>query len=155
MQRKIGEEQWVKLMNKLIEKYQPGDLIPHFVMRKMLFIETPNYNDFETQYEFVEAIQLMQFEYMSLVEKLRTDILDTHKLYLKNVRGDGYAFLPTNEQTDYAKQRTMDGIRKEMKRGITIMQNIRFAALTQEQKKSNADELAKIAQLQHLMKAFK
>lgn len=152
---KIGEEQWAALMAEMVEKFEPGDVIPHVILKRKFLIQNPNFNEFETQDEFIEAIQLLQFEYMSLVEKLRDDILNEYKLYLKNVRGDGYVFLPTIEQTDYAKQRTMDGIRKEIKRGMTIMMNLRFNSLNPEQKRQNADELAKLGQLQHMLKVFK
>lgn len=152
---KIGEEQWKKLMADIADKYQPGELIPHHYLRKVFVITTPSFDEFESQDEFIEAVQLQQFEYMSLVEKLRDDILDEFKMYMKNVRGDGYTFLIPEEQTEYAKARTMQGIRKEMKRGFAIMQNVRFNSLTTDKKRQNADELAKLGQLQHLLKAFR
>lgn len=155
MAYKFDEEQWKKLIEELVMKFEQGALIPHALLRKMFGIENPDFDDFEDQEDFIEALQMLQFEYMTLVEKLREDILKTHNLYMKNLRGDGYTFLPTEEQTEYAKNRTMEGIRKEMYRGMMIMRHVRFDALNAEQKRINADEMAKLGQLQHLLKVYK
>jgi hypothetical protein len=152
---KLGKAEWEKLIDKLSEKFEPGELISHDYLKRVLFIDNPKFEDFETQSEFVEALNLVQFEYMSLVDKLRWDILDRHKLYLRNIRGDGYVFLIPAEQTEFAKAQTMDTIRKELKRGFLILQNIRFAALSQDQKRMNADEMAKLGQLSQLLKVLK
>ena len=155
MERKIGEEQWKRLMADIVQKFEPGELISHEYLKRCFLIEEPDFEDFETQTEFIEAVQLLQFEYMSLIEKLREDILEEYKFYMKNVRGDGYSFLLPSEQTEYAKERTMAGIRKEMKRGIMIMMNVSFSSLSADKRRQNADEMAKLGQLQHLLKAFK
>jgi len=151
---KIGEQEWEKLMENLSVKFNYGEIITHQYLKKVFFLADPDFEEFETQEEFVEAINLVQFEYMSLVDKLRWDMLKKYKLYLRNIRGDGYTFLLPEEQTDFAQKQTMESVKKEMKRGILILKNIKFNSLSQEDKRKNADELAKFGQLQQLLKVL-
>jgi hypothetical protein len=152
---KIGEKEWSDLLDKLVELYPQGDLIPHYKLEKLFLLSQPNYHEFDSQDDFLQAVRLLQFEYMTLIDKLRWDILEKHKLYLRNIRGDGYTFLPTSEQTEYAKKQTMDGIKKEMKRGLLILQNIKRNKLTADQRRKNSDELAKLGQLKQIMDSLK
>lgn len=152
---KFDDHVWQRIMADIVEDYAAGDIIAHGQLKKIFLITEPEFEDFEDQEGFIDAVNLLQFEYMTLVEKLRLDILKKYKLYLRNIRGDGYTFLKADEQTDYAKDNALDGVRKELRRGILIMQNIRHDQLSADQRRKNSDEMAKLGQLQHMMKVFK
>lgn len=152
---KFGEDEWVTLTNNIVERFEPGVLISHEYLKKIFYLIEPKIEDFKDQYEFIETIKLIQFEYMTLVDKLRVDILETHKLYLRNIRGEGYQFLLPKEQTDFAKKQTMDSINKEMKRGELILRNVKYSSLSADDRRKNTDELAKIGQLSQMIKTVK
>lgn len=152
---KIGEKEWQDLMLILVERYKPGELITHDYLKKLFMLENPVFADYNSQDEFVEALNLVQFEYMTVIDKLRWDMLKYHKCYLRNVRGDGYVFIPSKEQTDFAKKQTMEAVKKEMKRGIMILKNVNTNGLDMDDRRRNSDELAKLSQLDHMIKIMK
>ncbi|MDP2235013.1 MAG: hypothetical protein Q8J88_01145 [Bacteroidales bacterium] len=149
---KIGENEWEKLIDGLVENFQPDELITHEYIKSKFLIVAPEYEEFESVTEFIEAINLQQFEYMSLIEKLRLDVLDRHKLYMSNIRGFGYKFLKPSEQTTYAREKAIDAVKKELNRGLLILKNIRHDSLTMEERKRNSDEMAKLGQLKQMLK---
>lgn len=152
---KMNDKIWNNIIDELLDKFAPGELITHDYLEKLFLLRELHYDDFESQGEFLNAVKLLQFEYMTLVDKLRWDILEHHKLYLKNIRGDGYSFLIPKEQTDFAKEQAMTGIKKEMKKGFLILQNIRRDELTIDDRRRNADELAKLGQLQQILSTIR
>ena len=150
------EIDWLELMVQvLIEKFKPGQLISHHYLAKMLNIKKPVYKNYETQSDFEKALEKAQFKYMEMVDKLRWEILEKQYLYLRNVRGDGYIFLNPKDQTTFAKKQAMETVYKGLKTGAIIMQHIRYDALTQDEKRKNADELAKLGQLHQMIKTHK
>ena len=152
---KIGEREWEQLIDEIVETYLPNDLLPHKKLSEIFYLPDPVYNDYASQDEFMQAVKLQQFEYMTLVDKLRWDILKKHKLYLQNVRGDGYSFVAPGEQTDFAKDQAMEKITKHTRRGLLILKNIRFNDLSADQRRHNSDELAKIGQLSQMLKIIR
>lgn len=152
---KFEDDEWFNLMDKLVANYKPGELIPHENLKNLFLIKEPVFKDFDSQEEFLEAVKLLQFEYMTMIDKLRWDILENYKLYLRSIKGDGYSFLPANEQTDFAKKQTMESIRKEMASGVMIMKNLRFEDINPDERRKNADELAKLGQLHQILKSIR
>lgn len=152
---KIGEKEWEVLIDNIVETYFPNDLISHKRLSEIFYLPDPVYKDYASQDEFMEAVKLQQFEYMTLVDKLRWDILKQHKLYLQNVRGDGYSFVPPGDQTDFAKCQTMEKITKHNRRGMLILKNIRYNALSADQRRHNSDEVAKLGQLSQMLKGIR
>ena len=57
--------------------------------------------DFDNTEDFIEAIQMQQFSYMTLVDTLRWQLLEDQKIYIKNIRGDGYQIVQPTEQVQY------------------------------------------------------
>jgi hypothetical protein len=112
----------------------------------------PKYENFENQFEFMEHLKDYEFAYMGLVDKLRTDLLSEYKVYLKNIRGDGYTLLPAKEQTDYAMKSINNGIKKVISEGLKILQNIQLETLSMEERQKNTDSIAKASLLKQITK---
>lgn len=82
---KIKDEAWKEMICNITEKFTFGELIPHEYLEYIFLLDKIAYKDFNNQDEFLEAIKLQQFEYMTLIDKLRWDLLDQYKIYLKTL----------------------------------------------------------------------
>lgn len=152
---KFSEEAWKAIIFSIVEKYKPGELIEHDYLKNIADIQFPQYEDYDTSEDFKKAIDEYSFQYMNFIDKLRWDILEDFKLYLKNVKGEGYIFIPSNEQTDYAKKTAMRDINRTISTTIDIMLNVKHSELDMNEKRKNADELAKMAHLKQIIKVVK
>lgn len=122
-----------EIIEKIIAAFSPGDLITHSFLREQFNIVDPAIEDFKTTDEFVAELQNIQFNYMTMVDKLRFDLLTTQRYYLKNVRGDGYTLLPPKEQVTFAYDQALTDIKKSIKQAKNIMSNMRFEEVSPEQ----------------------
>ena len=62
---------------------------------------------------------------MTLVDKLRWDMLKRKKCYLKNVYSYGYMIVPKEEQAEYGFTQTMKEIKESLRKGALIIGNVR------------------------------
>ena len=69
-------------------------------------------DDFDSVKDFVEGIKIQQFAYMSFIDAIRWQLLENEKMYLRNVRGDGYITLNPNDQTKYGYEKFLKDVRK-------------------------------------------
>ena len=136
----------------LLETYKEGDVIAHDELEIMFGLQEPEIYNFGNHGEFMAALTKFQFDYMSKVEEVRNYLLTEYKIYLHNIRGVGYEFMPSVKQTEYAKRRMLDGIRKEMRQGGLIMENVMLGKLDADARRANSDELARLGQLRQMLK---
>ena len=146
-------ESWEHFVNIIAEKFKVGELIPHQYIKYEFKIETPKFSDYKTEIEYIKAFELLNFEYMSIIDKLRNDLLEFHSLYLKNIRGDGYVLLPPKEQTDYAKEKTNNDIKRALENGVKILSYIKHNHLDEIELRKNADALAKLSFMKNMIKS--
>lgn len=102
---------------------------------------------------YIEAIQLQQFTYMAMVDKLREDLLKNKQCYLRNVWGNGYVIVPSNEQASYGYDQMMSDIKKALKQGSDIINNVR--PLPMEEQSKYYDTLAKLAKVRDVFANLK
>lgn len=147
----MSEQNWDYIAETVLEN-NVGDLITHSFLKDLFSLQMPLISNFTNQFDFLEHLRDYDFAYMSLVDKLRTDLLKNHNVYLKNIRGDGYILMPSQEQTDFAMKYINNGIKKAINEGLNILQHTKLDSLTQEQRQKNADSIARASLLKQITK---
>lgn len=133
-QIEINSEAWISLLDEVVNKFEAGTLIPHDWLKRKFTLEKLRYEDFENTEDFVRAIQMQQFAYMSLVDTLRWQLLEERNVYLKNIRGDGYTLLPAKEQVKYGYDEFLKTVKIAIKQADLIMNNVLPVPLEQQSK---------------------
>ena len=149
----MTDEALKNLATEIVDQFDDGQLIPHKWLRKRCGIEQLRYEDYENQYDFIEALQMQQFQYMSVCTELRTILLEDFNCYFKNDRGDGYVILDPQHQTEFGYDRFQDKLRKLMKETNLIMNNVR--AVNKEQQAKDNDLRAKYAAMKMMLESMK
>lgn len=147
------QEGWWLFIHKLAEEFGEGKLISHEWLYKQFGLEKLEVRDFKSTEEFVQALQLQQFAYMSVVDAVRWDLLEQEKMFLKNVRGEGYVIMRPEDQTQYAYDSFIEDIKKAIKVAGLIMNNVLPVDLTQQAKDN--DLRAKFGTMKQLLSSIK
>ena len=150
---KVGSESWIDLQSEIINRFAPGDTIAHEWLKSKFNFKNLKFRDFDNEFEFIKAVQLQQFAYMSLIDSLRWELLENNKVYLRNIRGDGYTILPPSEQCMFAYDKALDQIKKEIKEADLIMSNTIMVGFEQQSKDN--DLRARWSMLKQLLQSVK
>lgn len=151
----LSKDQLKNLAEEILEDFQLGELVSHDWLKHRIGILRPVFKGFETEFDFWLAIEKYGFDYMGAVDELRSLLLNTYKYYFKNIRGDGYVLLHPNEQTDYAKNKFKEDLRKVINNTQSIMTNINHKSMDAIKLKENADAVAKFSQIKNMLKSVK
>lgn len=130
--------EWKNAVAKAAESFQHGDLISFDWLHEHFGIQKPVtglFNDF----------QEYQFEFLSAIDGFKNELLESHKMALANVRGEGYRVVMPKDQTEFAEKKFIIDIHKSVKRAASILNNIKFDALDDNERKQNADAKSRIA----------
>ena len=146
-------EGWFALLAEIANNYSDGRLIPHEWLRRKFGLKELSIEEFPSVKEFVEGIKLQQFAYMSFVDALRWQLLESERLYLRNVRGDGYIILNPNDQTKYGYDRFLKDVRKAIEEAGLIMNNVKPVSFEQQSKDN--DMRAKFSIMQTMLSMVK
>lgn len=96
---------------------------------------------------------MQQFSYMTLVDTLRWQLLESEKMYIKNVRGDGYTVLNPKDQTQYGYDELLKTVKQAIKEADVIMTNVR--SVPNEQQYKDNDLRAKCSILKQMLSSIK
>lgn len=146
-------EGWFALLAEIANNYSDGRLIPHEWLRWKFGLKELKIEDFPSVKDFVEGIRLQQFAYMSFIDALRWQLLESESLYLRNVRGDGYIILNPNDQTKYGYDRFLKDVRKAIEEAGLIMNNVKPVSFEQQSKDN--DMRAKFSIMQTMLSMVK
>ena len=152
-QIEVNSEGWCSLIRTIASDYADGKLIPHEWLRRKFGLENLRMKDFDNTEDFIEAIQMQQFSYMTLVDTLRWKLLEDQKIYIKNIRGDGYQIVQPTEQVQYGYDQFLRDFKKAVKDANLIMQNVK--SVPSEQQKKDNDLRAKCALLGQMVNGMK
>ena len=147
----MKEKDWLSIIEMILEN-NCGDLITHSFLKDLFGLKVPIFENFDSQVEFMEHLKDYEFAYLSMIDKLRTDLLKNYNVYLRNIRGDGYILLPAQEQTDFALKFINSGIKKSISEGLNILQHTKLDGLTQEERQKNSDSIARASLLKQMIK---
>lgn len=149
----IGSDAWVSLLAEIASNYSDGTLIPHEWLRRKFGLKQLQLKDFDTVEDFIEGLKRQQFTYMSMTDKLRWQLLEDYKMYIKNIIGEGYAVIPPQEQTKYGYDEFLKSVRKAIRESDLIMNNVRF--VPDEQRHKDNDIRAKCSILKQMLQSIK
>ena len=124
-QIEVNSEAWISLMGEISDNYSDGTLIEHEWLKDKFGLKQLRLEDFETVDDFVKGLQYQQFAYMTLVDTLRWQLLEQEKMYIKNIRGDGYEVVNAKDQTKYGYDEFLSTVKKAIKEADLIMNNVR------------------------------
>lgn len=142
-----------EVVEDIVEHFSDGQLISHDWLRKRCGIEPLMFEDYESVSDFIEAYQMQQFQYMNIVDSIRTLMLKEYNCYFKNDRGAGYIILDPKDQVSFGYDRFVDGLKKLMKETNLIMNNVR--AVGNEQQSKDNDLRAKYAAMKMMLETIK
>lgn len=143
----------MSLLAEIAEMYADGSLIKHEWLKGKFGLKELQLDDYETVKDFLKAIEIQQFAYMSLVDKLRWDLLKEYKMFLKNLRGEGYQILRPTDQVQYGYDSFVDDVKKAIRIATLIMNNVQQVDLAQQAKDN--DLRAKFGVMRQMLGSIK
>lgn len=139
---------------ELVANFDEDQLISHKWLKEKFGLPKLSFEDYGKDVNaYIEAIQLQQFTYMAMVDKLREDLLKNKQCCLRNVWGNGYVIVPSNEQASYGYDQMINDIKKALKQGQDIINNVR--PLPMEEQSKYYDTLAKLAKVRDVFANLK
>lgn len=144
---------WYGLITEIAAKHSDGTLISHEWLKQKFGIEETKLEEFDSVDEFLEAIKIRQFAYMSLVDKLRWQLLEKEKMYIRNIVGKGYQIINPKDQTVFGYDEMVRLIKKAVWQADAIINNVR--PVPSEQQSKDNDLRAKFGLLKGLMSGIK
>nr|DAF41314.1 MAG TPA: hypothetical protein [Caudoviricetes sp.] len=152
-QIEVNSQAWVSLIDEILNGFTTGILIPHEWLKHKFTLEAIRYEDYDSTEDFIKAIQMQQFAYMTLVDTLRWQLLEERSVYLKNIRGDGYTLLSPTEQVRYGYDEFLKTVKGAIKQADAIMNNV--LPVPHEQQAIDNDLRARCSMLKQMLLSVK
>ena len=152
-QIEVYSEAWVSLLSEIAEQYADGNLITHEWLKDKFGLKELKLEDFDSVEEFVKGLQYQQFAYMTLVDTLRWQLLEQEKMYIRNIRGDGYEVVNEKDQVKYGYDEFLRTVKKAIKEADLIMNNVR--PVPNENQYKDNDLRAKCSMLKQMLLSVK
>ena len=150
----LSREVLGKFEEELVANFDEDQLISHKWLKEKFGLPKLSFEDYGKDVNsYIEAIQLQQFTYMAMVDKLREDLLKNKQCCLRNDWGKGYKIVPSNKQANYGYEQMMGDIKKALKQGSDIINNVR--PLPMEEQSKYYDTLAKLAKVRDVFANLK
>jgi hypothetical protein len=137
---------WKEALDKFNFNY--GDVIPHKWFFEAFGLDAPQDT---TAYKSSKKTEL---EFMANFKRLENTLLEERQIALKNIRSVGWQVVAPGEQTDWALNNGATEMKKALKKMYSRQVNVNHALLTHEQKKENADSLARTSMLNGMIARF-
>jgi hypothetical protein len=93
-------------------------------------------------------------EFLNSWKMFESALLEEYKIALKNVRGVGYEIVSPDQQTGWADRSGSCDIQKAIRKQLKRLIYVDADKLTPEQKKENADSLARLANIRIMYKKY-
>lgn len=127
-----------------IKEFKYGDLVGHDWLEERFGMPSVGESKLLTQEQF----KARQFEWLASVEAFKDELLKEHQVCLQSVRGRGYRWVPPHEQTGVAMDELGRNVRKVFRGAGQKLKHLRITELTDEQRKTSLDAVAKLSALQ-------
>lgn len=134
---------WKQAVKDFLSMFKYGDLVPHDWLEAhfgMLTIE-------DGERLTANAFRARQFAWLAAIEAFKHELLTAHQVCLESVRGEGFRWVPPQEQTGMATVGFERDARKTFRAVGQRLKNIRLGELNDGQRRENIDAVAKISQL--------
>lgn len=120
-------------------QYGYGDVISHEALREALRLPEPKGKLTVTEYESWRLALVAQ------IDALSDWLLEEKNMCLRNIQGQGYQIVEPSEQTEFAVKQGRKRIRAELRKMGRRLSFIDHAALSQDERRQNADALARLS----------
>ena len=120
-------------------QYGFGDVIPHDVLQEALRLPEPTGK--LTRAEWDE----WRLQLVAQLDALSDWLLEEKNMCLRSVRGEGYEIIPPADQTEFAMKQGRKRIRAELRKMGRRLSFVDHASLSQDERRSNADALARLS----------
>lgn len=144
---------WEQFMRLIAEQYGDGRLISHEWLKEQFGLKELQLDDYESLEEFLIARDNQQFAYMSIVDAVRWELLEQEKMYIINVRGDGYRVICPEDQTTYGYDQFIYDIKKAIREASAIMSSV--LPVDQTQQRMDNDLRAKFGLMKQMLENIK
>jgi hypothetical protein len=134
---------WRQAVQDFLTEFRYGDVISHAWLAEHFGMPSIKESRRLTAAEFQER----QFEWLANIEAFKGELLREHQVCLQSVRGEGYRWVPPQEQTGYATREFVKDVRRIFRGTGQKLRNLRVSELTDDQRKENADAAAKLTAL--------
>lgn len=123
-----------------------GDTIPHEWLYEAFNLQ-PIEDDMT-----VKQAEVIRLKFLGQFESFRRALLEEHRMDLVSVRGYGYEIVTPAEASRRAYDEEMHEVRKAIRNLARRLRYVPLAQMTDEQRRENADLLARAASLRRLLK---
>lgn len=130
-------------------KFSYGDVVTHAELQGSLRLPKP------TGLVVPEAYERWRLDLLSQIAALSEWLLEEKSMCLSNVQGQGYMVVKPEQQTEYAVKQGRKAIRSELRKMARRLTYIDHAALSQEDRRKNADALARLSFMDQQFKQAK
>lgn len=138
MSSTILHPEWRHALQQILETDpKPGDVIPREWLEELL--------DLPKAHSLAEY-QTRNLKWLQRFEKLRDELLTTHQIWLRSTPG-GYEVVPPARQTELAYSDYSRAAFLKLKRMVHVARHVKLSELSDADRKSNADSLAKMSML--------
>lgn len=134
----ILHPEWRHALQQIIAlNPQPGDVLARAWLEELL--DLPPARD-------MAGFQQRSLKWLQRFEKLRDELLTTHQIWLRATEG-GYEVVPPAAQTETAYSDYSRAAMLKLRRMVRVARNVKLSELTDEQRRENANSLAKMSML--------
>lgn len=131
---------WARGVQKLLDqKISYGELVTHARLCEAMGIRSLEGIESAEEYKTAAFIFVAQFK------KLGQYLAKNHSMHFQSVRGSGYRVVRPEEQTAWALSEAREELRKILLATRHRLTYIDTAALTEEQKRENAEAIGRLA----------
>ena len=147
------QDGWSAFVAEIAANFGDGKLISHDYLKQKFGLAAIRLHDFDDVDEFVEALDEQQWAYMSCIDALRWELLKQEKMFMRNVRGDGYEILRPEDQVKFGYDEFVKDIKKAINEAGLIMNNVKPVNLEQQSKDN--DMRSKFGLMKQMLEAIK
>lgn len=126
------------------EDRKEGEVLTYDWLYKNFSIEKPEPDKPLTRKQH-EKIEL---EFLSQFSQFRDTLLEENQIALRNIPGRGYEIMPSSAQTKWAYEEGLIEVRRGIRKAISRLANVNLGKLTADERRENADALAKTHMLE-------
>lgn len=120
-------------------QYGYGDVIPHDVLRASLRLPEP-----KGRLTLAE-LESWRLSLVAQIDALADWLLEEKNMCLRSIQGQGYQIVEPAEQTEFAVKQGRKKIRSELRKMGRRLSFVDASVLTAEQRRENADALARLS----------
>ncbi len=139
---------WREAAKRFLESgFKPGDIVTFEWLYDAFRIKYP-----DPRTMLAEEADKLRLLFLGQWEAFKDELLKNHYIDLTSERGHGYRYVPAADQTKDAYSDGVNDLRKAFRKLTNRITHVDFEKLTPDQRRENADTLAKVSMMRGMMK---